>query len=37
VQVHGEGGIGIKVGVDEAVIIIILRDYDPLNRDKLLF
>jgi hypothetical protein len=37
VQVHGEDGIGVKVGVDEAIIIIVLGDYDTLSRDKLLF
>jgi hypothetical protein len=37
VQVHGEGGIEVEVSVDEAIIIIVLRDYDPLSRDKLLF
>jgi hypothetical protein len=36
-QVRGEGGFRVGVGVDEAIIVILLGDHDPLGSDKLLF
>jgi hypothetical protein len=37
VQVHSEGGIGVGVGVDGAIVIIVLGDCDPLGSGELLF
>jgi hypothetical protein len=36
-QVSGEGGIGVGVSVDGAIIIIVLGKRDPLGSDELLF
>jgi hypothetical protein len=37
VQVRDHGGIRVGAGVDEAIIVIILGDNDPLGSDELLF
>jgi hypothetical protein len=37
VQVHGEGGIGVGVSVDGAIVIIVLGKHDPLASGELLF
>jgi hypothetical protein len=37
VQVHGEGGVRVGVGVDGAIVIVVLGDRDPLGSNKLLF
>jgi hypothetical protein len=37
VQVRGEGGVGVGAGVDEAIIIIVVGDHDPLDNGELLF
>jgi hypothetical protein len=36
-QLRGEGGIGVGAGVDGAIIVVILRDRDPLGSGELLF
>jgi hypothetical protein len=36
-QVHGEGGIGVGVGIDGAIIVVVLGDRDPLGSGELLF
>jgi hypothetical protein len=37
VQVHSEGDIGVGVGIDGAIVIIVLGDCDPLGSGELLF
>jgi hypothetical protein len=37
VQVHGKGDVGVGAGIDEAIIIIVLGDHDPLGSSELLF
>jgi hypothetical protein len=36
-QVRGEGGVGVGAGNDGAVVVIFLRDRDPLGSGELLF
>jgi hypothetical protein len=36
-QVHSEGGIGVGVDVDGAIVVIVLGDRDPLSNGELLF
>jgi hypothetical protein len=36
-QVRGEVGIGVRAGVDRAIVVIVLGDRDPLGSDELLF
>jgi hypothetical protein len=34
---HGEGGVRVEAGVDEAIIVVVLGKRDPLGSDELLF
>jgi hypothetical protein len=36
-QVHGEGGIGIRASIDAAINVVVLGDRDPFGSDELLF
>jgi hypothetical protein len=37
VQVRGEGDVGVGASVDEAIVVIIQGDHDPLGSSELLF
>jgi hypothetical protein len=37
VQVRGEAGVGVGASVDGAIIIVVLRDRDPVGSSELLF
>jgi hypothetical protein len=37
VQVLGEGGVGVGAGVDGAIVVVVLRNRDPLGSGELLF
>jgi hypothetical protein len=36
-QVRGEGGVAVVVGVDGEIIVVVLQDHDPLGNGELLF
>jgi hypothetical protein len=37
VQVRGEGSVRVEANVDEAIVVIILGDHNPLDSGELLF
>jgi hypothetical protein len=37
VHVRGESGVGVGAGVDGAIVVVVLRDRDPLGSNELLF
>jgi hypothetical protein len=37
VQVRGQGDVKVGAGIDEAIVIVVLRDRDPLGSGELLF
>jgi hypothetical protein len=37
VQVHDEGSIGVRADIDGVIVVIIMRDCDPLGSGELLF